>query len=214
MFIVFEGPEGAGKTTQIGHLARVLRHCEHDVVVTREPGGTLLGERLREILLDGRLVPGPEAEAYLMTAARAEHVRQVIRPALYDRKVVLCDRFVDSTLAYQGAGRGLDIEMLRAMQQLAVGDCWPDLKVLLDVDVAEGITRRTREGDENRLDCETLDFHQRVATWYRREAQASPEDWLIVNAMPDARSVATSIVAAVQSRTDLFECTSVAGPVS
>jgi dTMP kinase len=140
------------------------------------------------------------AEAYLMTAARAEHVRRVIRPALERGAVVLCDRFSDSTLAYQGAGRGLPVEALRRLQELALDGCEPDLKLLLDIDVEAGLARRHSGGDTNRMDGEALDFHQRVAAWYRAEAAARPDVWRVVDAGRSEGEVAAQIIAIVSAR--------------
>lgn len=181
MFISFEGPEGSGKTTQISRITSRLRESGIEVVATREPGGTPLGEALREILLSGDLVPSPATEAYLMTAARSEHVRSVIRPALRRGAIVLCDRYVDSTLAYQGAGRGLDVDELRTMQQLAIEGLMPDRTVLLDIDVREGLLRRASAGTANRIDDEAVSFHERVASWFRAEATNNPMSWIMVD---------------------------------
>jgi dTMP kinase len=211
MFIVFEGPEGGGKTTQIRRLEARLRAAGSVVVVTREPGGTQLGERLRAILLSDAIAPGAVAEAYLMTAARAEHVREVIRPALDRGSVVLCDRFSDSTLAYQGAGRGISIDALRDMQLLAVEGCAPDLKLLLDLDVEKGIARRMRDGGTNRLDRESLQFHQRVAAWYRAEAASNPDNWEVVDAGQDEDDVARRIGEIVGERMRMYEDLEMAG---
>lgn len=198
--MTFEGTEGSGKTTQIELLAQRLRDLGYHVVATREPGGTALGESLRAIVLGSDIELGAVAEAYLMTAARAEHVRTVIRPALLAGHVVLCDRFVDSTLAYQGAGRGLPIEELRRVQQLAVADTWPDATVLLDVPTEIGLARRAADGDANRIDRETIEFHQRVATWFRAEATANPARWIVVDGRPDVREVHERIFERVMSR--------------
>jgi dTMP kinase len=198
-FITFEGPEGAGKSTQIALLAHWLREDGRQVVETREPGGTDLGDRLRAILLDSDEQLSPEVEAYLMTAARAEHVRRVIRPALAMGQVVLCDRFVDSTLAYQGGGRGLSEDSLRALQKLAVGSLTPDITILLDLPVEVGLSRRARNGDENRFDREAVAFHERVATWYRAAARANPERWNIIDATLPVAVVHTHVVSVVRS---------------
>lgn len=202
MFVTFEGPEGSGKTTQIERLALRLRSVGQPVVVTREPGGTALGERLRSLLLDSDLVPAAETEAYLMTAARAEHVQQVIRPALASGKWLLCDRYVDSTLAYQGAGRGIDIGALRSLQDLATGGLSPDATILLDIDVIDGLQRRSTFGDENRIDQESVSFHQRVAAWYRDEARNDlSERWIVVNANQPVECVAQDIWRRLSGRT-------------
>jgi dTMP kinase len=142
----------------------------------------------------------PETEAYLMTAARSEHVRQVIRPALTRGDVVLCDRFVDSTLAYQGGGRGLPEGELRQLQCLAVGDCFPELTILLDVPVEVGLKRRAMDGAGNRLDRERLDFHARVAAWYRGEADRDPARWSVVDATATVAVVHTEVVETVLAR--------------
>lgn len=204
MFVTFEGPEGSGKTTQIERLARRLRDVGTSVVVTREPGGTVLGERLRGMLLDEEFEPHAITEAYLMTAARTEHVRRVILPALERGDLVLCDRYIDSTLAYQGAGRGIDVNALRDLQQLSTGGLQPDITILLDVDVTAGLQRRSAGGEQNRLDQEAVSFHQRVAEWYRDEARRNTERWVVVDANQSIEEVERAIIAALS--------TSIAGP--
>lgn len=199
-FITFEGTEGSGKTTQIRLLASALEHDGHHVVSTREPGGTELGESLRRLLLDGDVPIRAETEAYLMTAARAEHVRSVIRPALADGCIVLCDRFVDSTLAYQGGGRGLDVDQLRSLQTMAVDGVWPDLTVLVDVPIEVGLERRRGEEYSNRIDRETAAFHKRVAAWYRSEALTETARWVIVDGAAAPEIVHTQIIEHVQMR--------------
>lgn len=200
MFITFEGPEGSGKTTQIALLADALRANGHTVVATREPGGTPLGDRIRGLLLDATGPIAPETEAYLMTAARAEHVRQVIEPALRSGTIVISDRFVDSTLAYQGAGRGLPIAELDALQELAVGRLRPDLTILLDIDVHAGLARRNATGEVNRIDREDVVFHERVAEWFRAAARAEPQRWVVVPAAGAPDAVHAAVQAAVQRR--------------
>lgn len=197
-FITFEGTEGSGKSTQIELLAEALRSHGTSVVSTREPGGTALGEHLRQILLESDAPLAPESEAYLMTAARAEHVRQVIRPALTAGRIVVCDRFVDSTLAYQGGGRGLPVATLQQLQQLAVGDLTPDLTILLDLPVELGLGRRVRGGGANRIDRETLAFHERVARWYRAAAKDDPARWRVVDATGPVAVVHTHVIDVVR----------------
>lgn len=148
--------------------------------MTREPGGTAVGEGVRSVLLGGTQEITPEAEAYLMTGARAQLVRECIRPALSAGSVVLCDRFADSTLAYQGAARGLPIDELRDLQRLAVGETMPHLTILIDIDVRQGLARRQRTNEQNRLDREGIVFHERVAEWYRSEAVGDPRRWRVV----------------------------------
>ncbi len=200
-FVTFEGPEGAGKSTQIRLLADHLRSQGQSVVATREPGGTAIGEQIRSILLSrdsGAMAP--ETEALLHTAARAQHVVEVIRPALDRVDVVLCDRFVESTLAYQGGGRGLPIDQLRELQQLATGGLAPDLKVLLDLDVDVGLGRRRREiGSANRMDDEELAFHRRVRDAYRTMAVEDPAGWVVIDGDQSVGVVAAAINEAVSS---------------
>ena len=154
MFITLEGPEGAGKTTQLRALAGFLRDCGYDVVTTREPGGTPIGDQIRHVLHDtANTAMSPTAEMLLYAASRAQLVAEVIRPALVAGRVVLCDRYADSTLAYQGFGRGLDGDMLATLTAIATGGLRPDLTLLLDLDVVRGLARRRDEGEEmNRLD--------------------------------------------------------------
>jgi dTMP kinase len=170
------------------------------VIVTREPGGTPLGEALRALLLDSEVAIGAVAEAYLMTAARAEHVQTVILPGCARGAIVLCDRFADSTLAYQGGGRGLPIAELRALQRLAVGPAWPGLTILLQLPIEVGLMRRERANDGNRIDREHLDFHQRVADWYAAEARADPDRWAVVDATLAPDVVHTAILENVMWR--------------
>ncbi|TVR70846.1 MAG: dTMP kinase [Sphaerobacteraceae bacterium] len=184
LFVTFEGPDGAGKSTQIELVARRLEAHGLSVVKTREPGGTPLGERVRAVLLDpGDCAIVPRAEALLMTAARAQHVADVIVPALSDGRVVLCDRFSDSTLAYQGAGRGLPTEKLNMLQAFATDGLQPDLTILLDISAENGLERRRSSGTPmNRLDQDSLAFHERVREWYVQEAKAHPERWVLLEA--------------------------------
>lgn len=201
-FISFEGPEGAGKSTQIKLLASKLEAFGLDVVLTREPGGTKTGEQIREILLSFRQdALDPATEALLMTAARAKHVDEVIVPALARGTWVLTDRYVDSTYAYQGYGRGLDIELLREIQQLATSGILPSTTLLLDLPVVEGLSRRLSSSEAfNRLDLESQAFHERVRTGYIRLASADPDRWQIVNASQNETAVAASIWEILRSR--------------
>lgn len=200
LFVTFEGTEGAGKTTQINLLAGVLRRSRVDVTITREPGGTELGESLRTILLDSSIPVAAETEAYLMTAARSEHVRQVIEPALGRGEVVLCDRFYDSTYAYQGAGRGLAIADLIALQRLAIGNVTPDVTVLLDLPAEVGLLRRRGAGNGNRIDRESLTFHERVAACFREFAAQDSVRWHVVDATLPPDLVHTAILKHVVAR--------------
>lgn len=206
LFVTFEGPEGAGKSTQARRLADALRADGHVVTLTREPGGTALAEAVRDLVLDhARAGDGPmsaAAEALLFTAARADHVDRLIRPALAVGQIVICDRFVGSTLAYQGGGRGLDEADLLAAQRLATGGLTPDLTLLLDLPAAAGLARRfaDRDGDApNRLDGETIAFHERVRERYRRLAAADPATWVVIAAERDPVAVAGTIGDTVRS---------------
>jgi len=184
MFITLEGPEGAGKTTQLRALADYLRGCGYDVVTTREPGGTAIGDQIRHVLHDtANVAMSPTAEVLLYAASRAQLVAEVIQPALAAGRVVLCDRYADSTMAYQGYGRGLDRDALAALTAVATGGLRPDLTLLLDLDVAHGLARRRDEGEEmNRLDLETIEFHRRVRAGYLALAAAEPARWQLIDA--------------------------------
>lgn len=202
LFVTFEGPEGAGKTTQMTRLAATLVARGFDVVVTREPGGTAIGEAIRSVLL----TPDHSAmlaatEALLHTAARSQHVAEVIEPALAVGKIVLCDRFVDSTLAYQGAGRGLDTAELLRLQQFALRGVWPDLTLLLDVPVEMGLARRLASGEPlNRLDADEQSFHERVRQGFLTAAAADPGRWRVIDASAPTDVVAEAVFDAVAGR--------------
>ncbi|HEV2127464.1 MAG TPA: dTMP kinase [Thermomicrobiales bacterium] len=200
-FVVFEGPEGAGKSTQMRRLADVLVRAGHDVVATREPGGTPVGDAIRRVLLesDGYAML-PETEAFLLSAARVQHVHEVIRPALDRGAVVLCDRYADSTLAYQGGGHGMAEGDLRCLERIATDRLVPDLRVLLDVPAAAGLARRHRDTTSvNRIDRASLAFHERVAAAYRLLAERDPEGWTVIDATQPTDAVFTMVCQAVQS---------------
>jgi dTMP kinase len=202
LLIALEGPEGAGKTTQARLLADRLRDAGRRVVVSREPGGTAVGQALRRLVLDpAGCAILPETEALLYAADRAEHVGRVLRPAIDAGAVVVCDRFVDSSLAYQGAGRGLDGADFRAVQRFATHGLEPDLRLLLDLPVRIGLGRRFADGNEvNRLDAADLAFHERVRAAYRSAAAAAPLAWAIVDATASPDEVARQIVTVVRQR--------------
>jgi dTMP kinase len=202
LFVSLEGGEGAGKSTVLADLHARLTAAGHAVLLTREPGGTPLGERLRRALLDTQGdAPVAEAEALLFCAARAHLVNTVLRPALARGTVVLCDRYADSTLAYQGYGRGLPLDQLRTLNALATGGLRPDLTLLLDLPVAEGIARRRGDSaDMDRLDREASDFHERVRTGFRDLATLEPERWVILDARRKPGEVAAEAWSAVAER--------------
>ena len=183
MFISLEGPEGSGKTTQLPMLADFLRQRGYDVLTTREPGGTPIGEQVRTILhnLENKEMQ-PRTEILLFQASRAQLVEQVIRPHLKIGGIVLSDRYADSTLAYQGYGHQIDIESLRVLVTFATSGLRPDLTILLDVDVETGLRRKELKGEWNRLDAYDLEFHHRVRQGYLRLVKAEPERWEVIDA--------------------------------
>jgi len=198
MFITFEGPEGSGKSTQLPQLAQFLEEKGLSVVRTREPGGTKIGDQIREVLvrMDNTELH-PRTEILLFLAARAQLVEELIIPSLQQGKIILCDRYGDSTLAYQGYGHGLDLDTLRAMLHFATGGLKPDLTILLDVDVMTGLKRKKIKEEWNRLDAYELSFHERVRTGYHILAGQEPERWKIVDATQDPEQVQTEIRALV-----------------
>jgi dTMP kinase len=189
--LAFEGVEGAGKSTQLELLRRELAARGHEVVVTREPGGTPVGERIRAVLLDPAAELHPRTEALLFAAARAELVERVIRPALERGAVVLCDRYLDSSLAYQGGGRGLGREPVAAVNRWATGDVPPDLVILLDLDPVEGLARR--RGPRDRIERQDAGFHARVADAFRALAAADPKRFAVVDAAGAVEEVAARV---------------------
>lgn len=184
LFLTLEGPEGAGKSSLALFLAQELRSRGYEVVVTREPGGTALGEEIRGILLGTtHSAMLPATEALLNSAARVQHVAEVIRPALDAGQIVICDRFADSTLAYQGAGRGLDVEALVQIQRFATGGLEPDITLLLDVPVEIGQARRRAAcGPMNRFDTDSRDFHERIRASFLQAAAGQPDRWRVIDA--------------------------------
>jgi dTMP kinase len=201
-FITLEGPDGAGKSVAAAQLAADLRASGRRVTATREPGGTRLGERVRAIVLDldqDRNPSTPEAEALLFNAARSQHVREVIAPALARGDVVVCDRFAASTLAYQGYGGGVSLDALRQVERLSIGDTRPDLVLLLDIPVEVGLARRDR-GDPRqmtRFEEESLydaAFHRRVRAGFLALADADAEHWRVVDGNRPVEQVSAEIV--------------------
>lgn len=206
--ITFEGGEGSGKTTQIALLADRLRAFGVRVVVTREPGGCPMAEKIRALLVTGQ--PGDlesRSEWLLMLAARVEHIRKLIRPALERGDWVLCDRFADSTLAYQGHGRGIDWQHLELMNRFVLGGLQPDLTLLLDIDPSIGLLRAGTQRQplavvdpvaaENRFEQEALAFHQRVRAGFLELAQANPTRFRVIDATMDPQQVAAAVWEAI-----------------
>lgn len=179
MFITFEGIDGSGKSTQLRRVAERLTNP----LVTKEPGGTPTANRIRAILLESDSKLDPLAEAFLFAASRHQHVVEVIRPALEAGRIVLCDRYTDATLAYQGFGRLLDLDRLRALNEWATGSLRPDLTLLFDIDEETGVRRaRGRGGDELRFEAEDLRFYRRVREGYLAMAAAEPRRFAVIDA--------------------------------
>ena len=206
-FITIEGPDGSGKTTQVERLAERLRSAGHEVLVTREPGGTRLGEQLREILLarHGGIEPTDAlTDAFLFEAARRQLVRQVIHPALADGSIVVCGRYSDSTLAYQGYGAGAPLDLLRAVDAAATDGLRPDLTILLDLPVEDGLARKSPD-ETTRFEAEQdVAFHRRVRAGFLALAADEPDRFAVVDATLSADQVADevwSIVAEILART-------------
>lgn len=198
ILLAFEGGEGAGKSTQIERLAERLRAEGRDVVVTHEPGGTDLGRGVRELLLDGTSGLSPRAEALLFAADRAQHVDTVITPALHAGKVVITDRYVDSSLAYQGAGRKLTVDEVLRLSRWATGGLRPDLTVLLDVPAEVGLARAGRRGSADRLERESIEFHERVRRGFRVLAEAEPRRYAVLDATAEPDALAERVRTAVE----------------
>lgn len=205
LLITFEGPEGSGKTTIARWLSGFLHEKGYRVLLTREPGGTPIGEAIRDLLhAHEHTDMTARAEALLFCAARAQLVEQVIRPFLSEGGIVVSDRYADSTLAYQGYGRGLDLEELRRLNRFATGGLEPDLTFLLDVEVEVGLARRRAAGGAwTRLDALALSFHQRVREGYRAMAAADPARWAIVDASQPLEAVQAAVLSALTQRLGL-----------
>lgn len=202
IFITFEGGEGAGKSTQIRRLAERLRAGGRDAVLTREPGGSPGAESIRELLLNGETDRwSPLTEALLMNAARRDHIERVIAPALARGAVVLCDRFADSTRAYQGAGGQVATAVIAQLETAVVGDIRPDLTLIFDLPVAEGLRRAlARNGGEERFEAKGAAFHERLRAAYLDIARAEPERCVVIDATATLDAVEAAILAAVQPR--------------
>ena len=202
MFITIEGIEGSGKTTQIKHIAEFLRKKGHDCVMTREPGGTIIGERIRALLLDpGSKNMDPVTELLLYTADRAQHINALVNPALAAGKTVLCDRYFDATLAYQGYARGVDMELIHRLHQLVLEGLMPDITLLLDLLPEVGLSRAwkqinsgARSAGETRFEKETLLFHEKVRAGYLALARKDPGRYRVVDASGNEDQVRSEII--------------------
>ncbi|WP_031433437.1 dTMP kinase [Methylomarinum vadi] len=197
-FITLEGGEGVGKTTNMKYVQQLLENTGRSVVVTREPGGTGMAEKIRDILLD-RQSEGmtPVTELLLMFAARSQHIVHVIEPALQRGQWVLCDRFTDATFAYQGGGRGMDVETIAWLEQCVQGELRPDLTLLLDAPVATGMGRAQRRGDFDRFEQEQVEFFERVRQVYLQRARLNQRRFKIIDAAQSLDCVQKNIAEAI-----------------
>ncbi|MDY6790387.1 MAG: dTMP kinase [Thermodesulfobacteriota bacterium] len=201
MFITLEGIEGSGKTTQINHINRFLGNRGHDCVVTREPGGTRIGEKIRSILLDPESKGmEPMTELLLYFSDRVQHVNQLIKPALDEGKTIICDRYFDATLVYQGYARGLDIKLIARLHELVLKGLKPDITFLLDVLPEIGLSRAwkqidngSRNGDETRFEKEALSFHQKIRAGYLELARLEPQRFRVIDASEEKNKVQLAI---------------------
>lgn len=201
MFITFEGPDGSGKTTQVKPLSEYLTQRGHKVLISREPGGTAIGDQIRRILSDlENTGMHPHSETLLFLAARAQLVEQVIKPHLADGYIVLCDRYADSTMAYQGYGHQNDLHQIGSLINFATGGLKPDLTLLLDVGAEAGLKRKAKGTEWNRLDAYSLEFHERVRQGYAVLAESEPARWVVIDADQPADRVQEMIRQVVQDR--------------
>lgn len=191
-FVTLEGPEGAGKTTQLKQLSKQLDVLGIDHIVTRDPGGTPLGRQIRRILLNPENPVNPMSELLLYQADRAQHVGEVIMPALKEGKLVLCDRYTDSTMAYQGYARGIDFEIIEDLNQVATGGLRPELTILFDLESSEGLSR-LHPGGHDRLEREAIEFHHKVRDGYHQLAKKEPKRWKTIDASKPMTTVQTEL---------------------
>jgi dTMP kinase len=201
IFITIEGPDGSGKTTQIELLREYLEKKGYDSVVTREPGGTVISEAIREIILN------PEykemsymTELLLYAAARAQLVNQIIRPALIEGKAVICDRFVESSAVYQGIGRGLGVSTVYEVNNYALGEVKPKLTIFMDLDAEDGIKRKKNQTELDRMEQEDIEFHKRVVEGYRKLSELYPERIVPIDATLSVEDIHSRIVSEVEKR--------------
>ena len=204
MFITLEGPEGSGKTSHIPYLVEYLREKGHAVVPTREPGGTSIGEQIREVIHDLKNVEmHPRTETLLYQAARAQIVEQVIQPRLKAGEIVISDRYYDSTIAYQGYGHQQNLDQVRALVKYATGGLTPDLTILLDLEVEEGLRRKKKDNEWNRLDAYTVEFHQRVRAGYLEMVSQEPARWVVIDAARKWEDVHDELCSVILGRVNI-----------
>ena len=201
IFITMEGPDGSGKTTQIDLLKKYLEKKGYDIVIAREPGGTVIGEAIRKIILNPEYEEmGHMTELLLYASARAQLVNQVIKPALTEGKAVICDRFVESSAVYQGIGRGLGVDTVYEVNNYALGDVQPKLTIFMYLDAEEGIKRKKEQAELDRMEKENLSFHKRVVDGYRQLARLYPERIVPIDATLPIDTIHSMIVEEVEHR--------------
>ncbi|MBB5183818.1 dTMP kinase [Catenisphaera adipataccumulans] len=206
VFITFEGNDGAGKTTVCKGVEAQLKQAGRDVLYTREPGGSRIAEAIRDLLLDpDNTDMDPRCEALLYAASRRQHLVEVILPALAEGKIVLCDRFIDSSLAYQGFARAIGIDAVYAINRFAIDDCMPDATIFLSVSTETGQKRMDLRGDKNRLDLENSAFHQKVRQGYEELIRRYPERITVIDAEPDQETVIKAAMQVVRKVVEPYE---------
>jgi len=198
LFITIEGPDGAGKSTQIELLKEYFKNQGKDIVITREPGGTEISEKIRSIILDNaNTAMADTTEALLYAASRAQHVHQKIIPALKEGKVVICDRFVHSSLVYQGIGRGLGVEEVKAINNFGIEGIKPDVTLFFDISPETALKRKTKNNEGDRLENEKVDFHKRVYEGYKRLIEKYPEEFTLIDANGTIEEIHKTVIKAI-----------------
>lgn len=203
MFITLEGPEGSGKTTAVKEAVSKLQEMGYQIVQTREPGGTPISEQIRNVILDkANTAMDPRTEALLYAASRRQHLVEKVWPAVKEGKIVICDRYLDSSLAYQGGARGLGVEEILNVNLFATENTWPDLTLLFDIDPKVGLARIASNADRevNRLDLEKLDFHNKVRATFLQLAKRYPDRYVIIDASQSKEKVASDTLTAILAR--------------
>lgn len=199
LFITIEGGDGSGKSTQIKLLYEFLENKGYDMVLTREPGGTLISEEIRKVILNKDYMEMSDmTEALLYAAARAQHVHQLVRPQVAKGKIVICDRYVDSSIVYQGYARGMGIEAIETINRFATGGLKPDLTVLLQISAEEGIKRKSSQQELDRLELQKLEFHLKVAEGYQMMAEREPDRILMIDASKSIEEIGNLIQSKVE----------------
>ena len=202
-FITFEGIEGAGKTTTIDMISNFLQENSLDCIVTREPGGTVIGEKIRDILLDNKSKLDDKSELLLMFAARNQHINEVIKPALKDNKWVICDRYIDASLAYQGYGRGIELNTISNLINTYAEDVMPDITFLLDIDVTSAFSRFEKNREKDRFENLNIDFFEKVRLGYIDIANKNPKRIKVIDAKKNSESIANEIIGEIKKRFDI-----------